>query len=405
MDWESADWLLRLGAWDGANMDGGGSTCMVTQDSTGRPVEMNHSSAIPASGRERTVGAHIGIYAARLPGFINDVSVLPDDTAAVVSWTTTAPSTSQVQYGPILAFGSFTPLQTNMVTNHAALLTGLTPNAGYYFQALSTVGVAQYASSNFFFLTTNYVTTNFVFDLINGWTYTVDNLDGTNWAATNYDDSVWPGSGPGLLWADMRGPNGAIPEPLNTQMPLDPTTGYPYVTYYLRTHFNYTNPAAGASFIMHEFVDDGAVFYLNGVELYRVRMPYAPAPISNATLAVGYPCSGDATCPDDYIILGVTNLLSGDNVLAAEVHNNNTGSPDITFGLAVSATQPYWPQPRLDLVRSNARLTLSWTPSTFRLQQAMNVGGPWADLPGPVFLSPYSVAISNGPPAFFRLIK
>src|SRR5205807_2773771 len=133
-------------------------------------------------------------------------------------------------------------------------------NTGYYFQALSTVGVIQYASSNFFFQTTNYATTNFVFDLTNGWTYTADNLDGTNWTAINYDDSTWPGAGPGLLWADLRGPNSAIPEPLNTQMPLDPTTGYPYVTYYLRTHFNCTNPVAGTSLIMHDFVDDGAVF-------------------------------------------------------------------------------------------------------------------------------------------------
>ena len=92
-------------------------------------------------------------------------------------------------------------------------------------------------------------------------------------------------------------------------------------------------------------------------------------------------------------------------MLAAEVHNLSAGSPDITFGLALSATQPYWPQPRLELVRSNSMLTLSWSPSTFRLQQAANALGPWTDLPGPVFLSPYSVAISNGPPTFFRLIK
>ena len=77
----------------------------------------------------------------------------------------------------------------------------------------------------------------------------------------------------------------------------------------------------------------------------------------------------------------------------------------VTFGLAVSAAQPYRPQPRLDFVRSNGGLTLSWNPSTFRLQQAPNVGGPWADVPGPVFLSPYSVAISNRPSVFFRLIK
>src|SRR5262249_51432718 len=34
-DWETSEWLKIVGAWDGANMDGGGSTCMVALDSTG----------------------------------------------------------------------------------------------------------------------------------------------------------------------------------------------------------------------------------------------------------------------------------------------------------------------------------------------------------------------------------
>lgn len=30
LDWETAKWLQKLGAWDGANLDGGGSSCMVS---------------------------------------------------------------------------------------------------------------------------------------------------------------------------------------------------------------------------------------------------------------------------------------------------------------------------------------------------------------------------------------
>ena len=88
-----------------------------------------------------------------------------------------------------------------MVTNHAALLTGLTPGTGYYFQVFSSdSGGTHYASSNFFFTTVNYLSTNLVFDFTNTWTYATTNLDGVNWTTPGYDDSGWDGSGTGLLW-------------------------------------------------------------------------------------------------------------------------------------------------------------------------------------------------------------
>jgi hypothetical protein len=409
-DWETAEWLKIVGAWDGANMDGGGSTCMVALDSTGAPVELNHDSAAAGNNIERTVGCHLGIFAKPVPGFINDVTPMPDDTAATITWTTTAPSTSQVQYGLTTDLGSGSALSTDLVTNHSVLLTNLTPGTGYYFIAVSTSGGNQYVSSNFFFVTTNYVITTSIFDLTNTWTYGTANLDGLNWTAPSYNDSGWDGSGPGLLWIDIRGPNTNITEPLMTQMPGDPnnsySAGYPYTTYYFRTHFPFTNSLSGVSLLFTDYIDDGAVFYLNGVEIYRLRMPTAPTPIYNATLAAGYACSGDATCPDFFTISGdlTTNLLVGDNVLAAEVHNYNVGSPDITFGTALSFTEPYTLSPKLNLSNSNSLITLSWSRGGFTLQQAGTPTGPWTNTPGPVVASPYTPAIT-APVLYYRLIK
>src|SRR5208282_1028556 len=278
-DVETAYWMLESGAWNAINMDGGGSTALYMSDSTGNPVALNHSSYLPAYGRERYIGSHFGVFAKPLPGFINDVSANPDDTAATITWTTISNATTQVQYGLTTNFDLSTPLLSALVTNHAALLTNLTPATGYYFAAYSQVGTTLYVSSNFLFTTTNYVTTNEIFDLTNSWTYTTQDLDGVNWTATNYDDSAWLGSGPGLLWTDVRGPNPNIPVPLETEMPLDPATGYPFITYYFRTHFNYTNKLSGAALLFTDYIDDGAVFYLNGAELYRLRMPAAPTPI------------------------------------------------------------------------------------------------------------------------------
>jgi hypothetical protein len=344
-----------------------------------------------------------------VPAFIDDVSANPDDTAATITWTTIDPATSQVQYGLTTDLGSSTVLQSALDTNHAALLSGLTPGTGYYFKILSTVGSTQFASSNFFFVTTNYLLTNAVFDLTNTWTFSSTNLDGVEWTTPTYNDSAWDGSGPGALWVDNRGPNfmGDIPIPLLTEMPLDPNSSNPFPTYYLRTHFTYTNDLPGAAFVVEAYLDDGAVVYLNGGEICRLFMDAYPTPIYSSTLATGYACSGgNASCPVDLVVPApvLTNLVQGDNVLAVEVHNYNAGSPDITFAMSLAITRPYDLGAQLSIVSSNGTPVLSWTRGGFTLQQAADPAGPWTDVPGPVVSSPYIPSIS-GPACYFRLKK
>jgi hypothetical protein len=407
VDSETAYWMIQFGAWNAVNMDGGGSTALYMADSTGSPQALNHSSYLPNSGHERYIGSHFGVFAKPLPGFFNDVSELSDDTAATVTWTTLETATTQVQYGPTTNFGSFSTFLPAMVTNHAALLTNLTRATPYYFQIIAKTATDQYVSSNFLFTTTNYVATTSVFDLTNIWTYTTANLDGVNWTAPGYDDSGWLGSGPGLLWVDVSGlPNASIPVPTLTQMPWDPNTGNPYPTYYLRTHFIFTNNLNGVVLLSTDYLDDGAVFYLNGAEIYRLRMSPYPAPISNATLASGYPCSGNATCPDFWSISGdlVTNLLIGDNVLAVEAHNYSAGSPDITFGLAFDYTEPFSSPPQMSISQSNATLAVSWNRGGFTLQQAGSPAGPWTNAPGPVVSSPF-MTTNVGSAQYFRLSR
>jgi len=405
LDWQTAAWLILLGASDGINLDGGGSATMVMADATGSPVELNHSSAVADSGRERTVGAHLGVFAKPVPGFINDVNVLPDDQSATITWTTLSPSTTQVRFGPTPALGSSTALQSEPVTNHTAFVAGLKPDTGYYFRAVSAVDTDEFLSAPFFFVTTNYVTTNLLFDLDHTWTYTTTNLDATNWTSPAYDDSGWTGSGPGLLWADNRGaPHSDIAALSRTPMPWNPATGNPFTTYYLRTHFTFTNDPTGVSLLFSAYIDDGAVFHLNGAELKRVRMDDYPTPIDNATLATGYPCAGNASCTDDFEVSGdpLTNLVSGDNVLAVEVHNYNAGSRDITFGTALSAKIPYALSPQLSVLYANGTVTLSWNRGGFVLQQADAAAGTWTDVPGPVVLSPFSAPASETS-RFYRL--
>src|SRR5713101_5760037 len=82
LDQETGDWLLRFGAYNGINLDGGGSTTMVMADCYGNPIELNIPSDVLARGAERVLGNHLGVFAKRLPGFINALEAMPASATA-----------------------------------------------------------------------------------------------------------------------------------------------------------------------------------------------------------------------------------------------------------------------------------------------------------------------------------
>jgi len=333
---------------------------------------------------------------------IENVNLEVADTTASISWSTPIPDSSRVEYGPDIYYGRFSITNPVPVTNHVMTLTGLSPNTTYYFQINppgASVCAAQYS-----FTTTNFLASTLLFDVTNAWKYSTSHLDHISWQAPGYDDSEWP-SGPGLLWVDTR--NGTLPpvQPKGTRLPANSASGAPFVTYYFRTHFDLGATAGIAALSFSNYVDDGAVFYVNGAEVYRLNMPAAPTVISNATLATTVTCSGDATCPVVFTLTGdgLTNLVAGDNVLAVEVHNNTTRGSDITFGSALRYVQPNPPLPRLQVLRSGDMLTLYWNEEGFILQETDDLSSPanWRDVAGPVAASPFTSPISQA--RFFRL--
>lgn len=61
---ETAQWLARLGAFSGLNLDGGASTALVIEGPDGAPLLLNS----PSGKYERWVANHLGVFARRLPG-------------------------------------------------------------------------------------------------------------------------------------------------------------------------------------------------------------------------------------------------------------------------------------------------------------------------------------------------
>jgi len=406
LDWETAQFLLLFGAWHGMNVDGGGSTCMVKANECGLPIDINQNSfqfAVGRLGSQRPIGCNFGVQAQTLHP-IKELTVEPGGTTAIVTWRTEAPATTQVEYGLTAAYGSATLLDSLPRHFHVATLSGLTPGSNYHYRAISTAGTNQYALGCQF-LNVIPVTSAQLFSLTNSWKFTTNNLDGVNWKAADYADTNWLGQGPALLYVE----NSAFVAPKNTALP--PPVGQPIPrTYYFRSHFNFAGNTP-SSLTFSNYIDDGAVFYLNGAELYRLRMPPAPTVITNGTGASGSPCTGtvqagDAAtnCPDVFVISGnlLTNLVQGDNVMAVEVHNLPPGS-DLVFGSALIQLSPAPVVPRLHLWMEEGVTTLFWNGEGFRLQQSADLtrSENWADLPGPPAQSP--VTVTNSGTAFYRL--
>ncbi len=97
--------------------------------------ESNGSLLFYAHHTDVTLG---DVQIVEIPMSIGNVQVLnTTSTTALVSWTTTEPATSMVNFGPTGAYGQFESDAT-LVTDHSVTLTGLSPDSEYHFEIVST---------------------------------------------------------------------------------------------------------------------------------------------------------------------------------------------------------------------------------------------------------------------------
>lgn len=114
----------------------------------------------------------------------------------------------------------------------------------------------------------------------------------------------------------------------NPPLPLGPTT------YYFRKTFAFADNPAYATLRINPVVADGAVFYLNGVEIHRQNMP-------SGTIDHTTPALSDVGTPAyaGFITVPASNLVAGVNVLAVEVHQSAGSADGPVFGVEMNYTQ------------------------------------------------------------------
>lgn len=145
------------------------------------------------------------------------------------------------------------------------------------------------------------------------------------WAATAYDDSTWLQGRAQLGYGDWDE---------TTVVGYGPQPGNKYITTYFRHRFAVTDASDISQVLLELLRDDGAVVYLNGVELWRDNMP-AGVITSETRAASGVGGSEES----QWFVFEVPaeRLVSGTNCLAVEIHQTGPTSTDISFDLTLEA--------------------------------------------------------------------
>ncbi len=165
------------------------------------------------------------------------------------------------------------------------------------------------------------------------WRYLDDGSDkGISWRLPEFDDSFWEEGVAELGYGDGReGAEGTI-------ISYGDSGSSKHITTYFRKKFRVSaaEELLGVKLALRK--DDGAVVYLNGVEVWRVGMPEGE--INYDTLATAGVGGAEESVFNLKENISLELFKEGENTLAVEVHQVATTSSDISFDLELVATIP-----------------------------------------------------------------
>ena len=206
-------------------------------------------------------------------------------------------------------------------------------------------------------------TTNTVIPLGGSWAYLDNGTDqGTNWSQRTFDSSAWSNGVAPLGYCTSGCSYG-----IATTISFGGVASAKFITTYFRRGFNVANPAQVTGLMLNMIKDDGAVVYLNGVEVHRANMPAGD--INSSTTAAGASNYGfeQTLLP----AAALNALVAGANVLAIEVHQGNATSSDLALDaqldLILSASSDL---PPLVTVTAPANNTIFAAPASFTFSAA-----------------------------------
>lgn len=157
------------------------------------------------------------------------------------------------------------------------------------------------------------------------WRYWDNAADpGTNWKAVGYDDASWT-TGTGQFGFG----DGDEETFVNTGL----------VSYYFRKVVDVANVNTLDEVFIHMVHDDGAMVYINGVEVLRSEL----IPLGNITHTTSARQRINNSTENDFFTYKIASsfFVNGENTIAVTVRNRNAGDEDFSFDCFITPTYIY----------------------------------------------------------------
>jgi len=189
------------------------------------------------------------------------------------------------------------------------------------------------------------------------WKYLDDGSDqGTAWQELSFNDNSWK---------EGVGQFGYGDGDENTVVGFGPDSTEKYLTTYFRHKFNVEDPSKYETLLLKILRDDGAVVYINDNEVIRSNQLYG-YPITYRTRAqlevIG---AEESTIYIEYKI-SADNLVSGENIIAVDVHQKNPQTEDMSFDLMLESHDGHTirKEPYLIYTEANDEMRINWQMDT-----------------------------------------
>ncbi|MFM1768173.1 MAG: hypothetical protein RJA22_702 [Verrucomicrobiota bacterium] len=159
------------------------------------------------------------------------------------------------------------------------------------------------------------------------WRYLDTGLDpGTGWRTAGFAEAGWLSGRAQLGYGD------------GDEATVVASGGGRITTYFRHAFVLPVDRAAVSNLTVRLLRDDGAVVYLNGTEVFRSGMPAGV--VTASTLAAGTAGPWDEWQRLHEAPVPASLLVAGTNLLAVEVHQDSSVSPDASFDLELSYNDP-----------------------------------------------------------------
>lgn len=194
------------------------------------------------------------------------------------------------------------------------------------------------------------------------------------WTSRTFNDSTWSSGAAQLGYGD---------DDVVTTVSFGPNPVSKYITTWFRHAFQVEDPRTMLAATLGVIRDDGAVVYLNGVEVFRSNMPSGTiTPTTLASASVG----GEDESAIFEADIDPARFVAGTNVLAVEIHQSDANSSDLSFQLQLSALLQPIRDPRILTTITGEELRMAWPLGAvgFAPVESESAVGPWSDVEAPV---------------------